>query len=76
MVELVSERALTGYQIARALEDRYHVVLRGREGALYAALTGFVRKGFLCRNSEITEDGAPRHAYALPVLVDIGGAVR
>ncbi|MHC4469497.1 MAG: helix-turn-helix transcriptional regulator [Planctomycetota bacterium] len=70
VVELVTDRPLTGLEITRALEERYHVVLRGREGALYAALVRFVREGFLSRLTSDSDEGR-QFLYSLPVLEDI-----
>jgi len=69
IVDLVAERPLTGFEIARELDRRHQVVLRGREGALYAALVQMEREGFV----EAFREG-DRWRYRLPVLVDVGAA--
>jgi DNA-binding PadR family transcriptional regulator len=71
IVEIVGDGPLTGLEITRALEERFHVVLRGREGVIYAALVRFVKAGFLERLTEEAPDGSIRQVYALPVLQDL-----
>jgi DNA-binding PadR family transcriptional regulator len=71
VIELVSDRPLSGFEIARALEDRYQLALRGREGGLYAALLKLEQDGFLEGFWVDMEDGTRRRRYRLPVLDDL-----
>jgi DNA-binding PadR family transcriptional regulator len=67
VADLVFRRPRTGFEIARALEARLGLSVRGREGALYAALLQLERDGGI--EGIRGRDGKTR--YQLPVLRDV-----
>ena len=73
IADLLAEGPLTGFEICRSLQHRYPVPLKGREGALYAALTQIEREGWIVSEKD---PATGRWRYMLPVLSDMGrGAV-
>jgi len=72
ILNLLAVRPRTGFEITRALEDEHRLLLRGREGTVYAALLEMERSGFVTsRVREVAEDRS-RLFYELPVLEDVG----
>jgi len=72
ILNLLAIRPRTGFEITRALEDEYRVLLRGREGAVYAALLQLERTGFVTSDVGLTVAGKERRLYSLPLLQDVG----
>ncbi|MEN8150597.1 MAG: helix-turn-helix transcriptional regulator [Planctomycetota bacterium] len=70
ILDLLAVRPRTGFEITRALEDEHRVLLRGREGAVYAALLQLERAGFVTSDVGVTTSGKERRLYSLPVLQD------
>ena len=72
VIDLVARGPLTGFEIARALEIRHRVPVRGREGAVYAALLQLERDGWI---EGVPLEGGHR-SYSLPLLRDVKTAAR
>lgn len=72
ITEALSECALTGFELARILEDRHGLTMRGREGSFYAALIELERKGYVQSTWDVIPEGGRRRRYFLPVLVGVG----
>jgi len=72
ILDILSEGPRTGFEITRALEDEHRVLLRGREGAVYAALMELERKGYVVSEVRTVAEGVVRRTYDLPVLADVG----
>jgi DNA-binding PadR family transcriptional regulator len=72
LIDLAAESPRSGLEFCQALQFHHGVVLRGREGAVYAALVQLEREGYLVGEFEETEDGRRRRRYRLPVLRDVG----
>ena len=69
IADLLAEGPLTGFEICRSLQHRHSVPLKGREGALYAALTQIGREGWIVSEKD---PATGRWRYMLPVLGDVG----
>jgi len=74
ILDLLAMRPLTGFEITRALEDEHRVLLRGREGAVYAALLELERSAYITSRESETDEGQSRRVYELPVLTDLGAS--
>jgi PadR family transcriptional regulator PadR len=72
ILNVLAERPRSGFEITRALEDEHRVLLRGREGAVYAALLQLERAGFVTSEVVTVGEGRERRLYSLPVLRDVG----
>ena len=72
IIEVLTDGPATGYEIAREMEQRDGVVLRGREGALYAALMQLEKEGFVTAAWSESSDGRRRRRYELPVFEETG----
>ena len=75
ILNLLAVRPRTGFEITRALEDEHRVLLRGREGAVYAALLQLERADFVTSELGLLASGKERRIYSLPVLHDVGTPV-
>lgn len=67
VIGLVAERPRSGFEICQELEGRHGVSLRGREGAIYAALVELEREGLVTGGFEETPAGR-RRLYRVPVF--------
>jgi len=52
VLHLLEERPMHGYEIIKALEERYHGVYKPSAGAIYPALRSLLNKGFLSVSGE------------------------
>ena len=64
VLHLLEERPMHGYEIIKAIEERYHGFYKPSAGAIYPALRALLRKGYLSVSGEerrktyrITRDG-------------------
>jgi DNA-binding PadR family transcriptional regulator len=64
VLHLLEEHPMHGYEIIKAIEERYHGFYKPSAGAIYPALTALLRKGYLSVTGEerrktyrITRDG-------------------
>lgn len=71
IVETLAQSPRDGFEICRILEVDHEVELRGREGALYAALLQLEREGWVESAWEERVDGSRRRVYGLPVLREV-----
>ena len=69
ITDLLMEGPRTGFEICRGLQFRHPLRLKGREGALYAALAQIEREGWIVSRKE---KSTGRWVYMLPVLTDVG----
>jgi len=47
VLHLLEERPMHGYEIIKAIEERYHGFYKPSAGAIYPALRALLRKGYL-----------------------------
>lgn len=52
VLHLLQERPMHGYEIIKALEERYHGVYKPSAGAIYPALRSLLRKGLVSVSGE------------------------
>ena len=71
VVDLLEAGPMSGFGIARALEEKFDALQRGRQGGLYPVLLQLERSGCVESHWE-KRDGEQRRMYVLPVLVDCG----
>jgi DNA-binding PadR family transcriptional regulator len=52
VLRLLEERPMHGYEIIKAIEERYHGFYKPSAGAIYPALRALLRKGYLSMSGE------------------------
>jgi len=52
VLHLLEERPMHGYEIIKAIEERYHGFYKPSAGAIYPALRALLRKGYLSVSGE------------------------
>jgi len=65
ILAVLADQPAHGYAIAREVERRSNEALRMGEGALYPALRGLEREGFVVSRWEPQPTGASRRVYEL-----------
>src|SRR2546428_3739846 len=60
VLHLLEDRPMHGYEVIKAIEERYHGFYKPSAGAIYPALRALLRKGYLSVSSE-----ERRNAYKL-----------
>jgi DNA-binding PadR family transcriptional regulator len=71
ILDLLAEKPRTGFEVTRALEDEHRILLRGREGVVYAALMELERAGMITSEVATRRGERERRVYDLPVLEDV-----
>jgi DNA-binding PadR family transcriptional regulator len=60
ILDVIEGKAMSGFEIARAIESRIPGALAGREGSLYPALLALERGGEVIATWEMRESGRRR----------------
>ena len=60
LLDVLADRAMTGFEIARAVEHSIPGALTGREGVVYPALMSLERQDRVAADWEIREEGRRR----------------
>ena len=60
LLDVLADRAMTGFEIARAVDSLRPGSLRGREGVLYPALMALERRELVVAEWEVRDEGRRR----------------